>query len=44
VIPALAGIGTWNTSTGRLLGTWFTDVDGGTWSAEPCLPGGGGPN
>lgn len=40
----VSGTGTWNTITREVAGTWATESDSGTWSAEPCLQGGGGPN
>lgn len=40
----LSGNGEWNTNTGVVGGTWLTDGDSGTWTGEPCLQGGGGPN
>ncbi len=40
----LTGNGTWNTATDHVAGTWTTSGDNGTWSGDPCLPGGTGPD
>ncbi|HSQ60242.1 MAG TPA: hypothetical protein VLT84_07390 [Acidobacteriota bacterium] len=40
----ISGVGTWNTITREVAGTWATETDSGTWAGERCLQGGGGPN
>jgi hypothetical protein len=38
------GTGTWDTSTDHANGTWATDDDSGTWTADLCPLSGTGPN